>query len=133
VIKPKPENSEETSPIVDDRRTMERYWLKEVKITLWVNTITCKDNNLVDISFNSIRLITTGSLREEQNVTIGIQVPYKKELSLKGYVLRVEEFSETKGHYMIAIKFHPFSTYDRFNSLDDRKTLKQILDKALKI
>ncbi len=133
MIKPEPENREEHSPTSDDRRTMERYWLKEAKISLQFSTVTSQEIKLVDISFNSIRVILAESLREDQNVTIGIQVPHKKILFLKGYVLRVEEFSEKTGNYMVAIKFHPFSTYDRFNSLDDRKNLKQILDKALKI
>jgi len=109
---------------------MERYRLINARIELAAQDAVDLEVKLVDLSFNSVRLITALSLHEEQDVLVRILTSFSKTLSLKGYVIRVEDKAARDGQSVVAIKFHPFSTYDRFNTLDDRKKLKSIIEKA---
>ena len=109
---------------------MQRYDLPEVSVELILHGIPKKDIVLVELSFNSIRVITSQKLIEEQDVLVHLKNAGSKELYLKGFVLRIDDFPGKKAKFIVAIKFHPFSTYERYNDLEDRQYLKEILDGA---
>ena len=125
----KPEqNSKEI--VLKDRRSMQRYDLPDAGIELILHGVPHKNILLVELSFNSVRIITSLKLIEEQDVMVHLKNAGSKELFLKGFVLRIDDFPGKKAKYIVAIKFHPFSTYERYNDLEDRRYLKEILDKA---
>ena len=118
---------------LNDRRTTERFDLPDAHIELILHGSAHRNIKLIDITFNSIRVITSLVVKEEQDLLIKIKIPYKQPLSLKGFVLRLDEVYNKKDKFMVTIKFHPFSTYERYNALEDRKALKDILDRGVKL
>jgi hypothetical protein len=118
---------------LNDRRTTERFDLPDAHIELILHGSSHRNIKLIDITFNSIRVITSLVVKEEQDLLIKIKIPYKQPLSLKGFVLRLDEVYNKKDKFMVTIKFHPFSTYERYNALEDRKALKDILDRGVKL
>ena len=116
--------------VLKDRRRVERYDVPDAQVELLLMGDSHKENRLVDISFHTIRVITSLVLHEEQDVAVRLKTPLSKPLTLKGFVLRIDEFPGKKDKFIVAINFHPFSTYERYNNLEDRKILKTILDNA---
>ena len=76
---------------LNDRRTTERFDLPDAHIELILQGIAHRNIKLIDITFNSIRVITSLMVKEEQDLLVKIKIPYKQPLSLKGFVLRLDE------------------------------------------
>jgi hypothetical protein len=106
---------------------MQRYSLPELKIVLKLSEGTFKAVKLVDISLNSVKFVAAFPLIEGQDIVIRFQFPQIKFFSMKGFTLRVEEFPETDRQHTIVVKFYPFSTYERYNLMENRKLLQKIL------
>jgi hypothetical protein len=108
-----------------DRRSDDRLHPESVKINLHleINTVTpCK---LIDLSFSSMSLLSTYLVEEGTDVRLDIISEQETINEITGYIVRCDSLD---GKNKMAIKFYPFSTMEKYNSMECYHKLKRLIN-----
>ena len=108
-----------------DRRSDDRLRSEFVKINLHLELNTVTPCQLIDLSFSSISILSICKLEDGTDVRIDILSEQESITEISGYVIRCDSLG---GKNKIAIKFYPFSTMEKFNSMDCYHKLKRLIN-----
>ena len=112
---------------ISDRRSARRFQAADGKLRLHADTGNAMGHNLVDFSYNSARFVAAESYQQEQELIFDLATAGHDINTLKGYVVRVENAAEFQDQYFVVIKFLPFSTLDKYNTLENYQLLKALI------
>lgn len=108
-----------------DRRSDDRLRSESVRINLHLELNTVTPCRLLDLSFSSISILSTYKIEEGNDVTMEILYEQESITEITGYVVRCESMNEKN---KIAIKFYPFSTMEKYNSMECYHKLKSLIN-----
>jgi len=112
---------------VNDRRSARRFESSDGKLRLHTEPVHSTGHDLVDFSYNSARFVASESFRQEQELIFDLTTAGHDINTLKGYVVRVDNAEEFQDKYFVVIKFLPFSTLEKFNTLENYRLLKTLI------
>ena len=108
-----------------DRRSDDRLRSESVKINLHLELNTVTPCKLMDLSFSSISILSTYKLEEGTDVRLDIMSEQDTIDEITGYVVRCDSLGNKN---IMAIKFYPFSTMEKYNSMECYHKLKRLIN-----
>ncbi len=112
---------------MSDRRSARRFNTQHGTLRVHAGTDQPEGHKLVDFSYNSARFLAPDAFEPEQELIFDLQTEGHDINALKGYVIRVENAAEFQSKYFVVIKFFPFSTLEKYNSLENYQNLKSLI------
>ena len=110
---------------INERRSARRFKTPDGKLRLYSESGTSTGHNLIDFSYNSARFMAQKTYEPEQKLVFDLATAGHDINALKGYVVRVQNAEEFQKYYYVVIKFLPFSTLDKYNTLENYQILKE--------
>jgi hypothetical protein len=117
---------------INDRRRARRFQTPDGEVRLYSETGNTTGHNLIDFSYNSARFMAKRTYQPEQELVFDLAASGHDINSLKGYVVRVQNAEEFQNNYFVVIKFLPFSTLDKYNTLENYQILKNLISELEK-
>jgi len=112
---------------MNDRRSARRFNAQQGTLRVHAAAEQAAGHKLVDFSYNSARFLAPNVFETEQELIFDLQTEGHHINALKGYVIRVENAAEFQSKYFVVIKFFPFSTLEKYNSLENYENLKSLI------
>ena len=110
-----------------DRRSARRFDVPDSGLRLHAGAGRTTNHVLVDFSHNSARFVSHRALEPEQDLVFDLTTSGYDISRLKGFVVRVDNADEFQKNFYVVIKFYPFSTLEKYHSLDNYQTLKSLI------
>ncbi len=113
-----------------ERRYTERYPLPEAKVEYKLEDGASAKAPAKDITQGGLCFEFSHSAEKGHLVEVILQIPGKANLTLKGNIVWTS-VSQSENPNLAAIQFLPFGTDDRYNTMENHKKLKHLLQECL--